>query len=58
MYDWKPISDNSFLDSLSKQSENVKREFKDRVEKTILAFAEQVITILNTLISYSKSPVT
>jgi translation initiation factor 5B len=42
MYDWKPIADNSFLDSLSKQSEHVKREFKDRVEKTILAFAEQV----------------
>lgn len=42
MYDWKPIPDNSFLDSLSKQSESVKREFQDRVEKTILAFSEQV----------------
>jgi translation initiation factor 5B len=45
VYDWKAMPDNSFLDSLSKQSENVKREFKDRVEKTILAFAEQVITL-------------
>ncbi|KAG9287698.1 hypothetical protein G9A89_004101 [Geosiphon pyriformis] len=41
MYDWKPIPDNSFQDSLSNQSVNVKREFKDRVEKTIIAFAEQ-----------------
>ncbi|CAG8697105.1 15006_t:CDS:10, partial [Gigaspora rosea] len=41
IYDWKPVADNGFLDSLKKQSESVKNEFRDRVEKTILAFAEQ-----------------
>lgn len=41
LFDWKPISDNAFLDSLAKQSPSVQREFHDRVEKTILAFAEQ-----------------
>ncbi|CAI2183895.1 13279_t:CDS:10 [Funneliformis geosporum] len=51
MYDWKPTRDNSFLDSFSKQSEAVKREFKDRVEKTILAFAEQG---LNSVLYYEN----
>ncbi|EXX55781.1 Fun12p [Rhizophagus irregularis DAOM 197198w] len=51
MYDWKPIPDNSFLDSLSKQSESVKREFQDRVEQTILAFAEQG---LNSVLYYEN----
>ncbi|RIA95932.1 hypothetical protein C1645_441340 [Glomus cerebriforme] len=51
MYDWKSIPDNSFLDSLSKQSEHVKREFKDRVDKTILAFAEQG---LNSILYYEN----
>ncbi|CAG8733403.1 15400_t:CDS:2, partial [Racocetra fulgida] len=32
---------NAFQDSLEKQSESAKREFMDRVEKTILAFSEQ-----------------
>ncbi|CAG8842978.1 18268_t:CDS:2, partial [Racocetra persica] len=41
IYDWKPIADNAFQDSLEKQSESAKREFMDRVEKTILAFSEQ-----------------
>ncbi|CAG8440590.1 14085_t:CDS:10 [Acaulospora morrowiae] len=41
LFDWKSIPDNAFQDSLSKQSESVKREFKNRVENTILAFSEQ-----------------
>ncbi|CAG8604181.1 16786_t:CDS:10, partial [Cetraspora pellucida] len=41
IYDWNPIPDNAFQDSLEKQSATVKREFLDRVEQTILAFAEQ-----------------
>ncbi|CAG8472273.1 10297_t:CDS:10 [Funneliformis caledonium] len=51
MYDWKPTRDNSFLDSFSKQSAAVQREFKDRVEKTILAFAEQG---LNSVLYYEN----
>ncbi|CAG8484384.1 11613_t:CDS:10 [Acaulospora colombiana] len=41
LFDWKPVADNSFQDSLSKQSKSVQREFENRVEKTILAFSEQ-----------------
>ncbi|GBB91425.1 hypothetical protein RclHR1_18700002 [Rhizophagus clarus] len=51
MYGWKSIPDNSFIDSLSKQSENVQREFKDRVDKTILAFSEQG---LNSVLYYEN----
>jgi translation initiation factor aIF-2/yIF-2 len=41
LFGWKAIPDNGFQDSLAQQSESVKREFETRVEKTILAFAEQ-----------------
>src|SRR6201996_2721075 len=41
MYGWSATPDNSFRDSLGKQSSHVKREFEDRVKKTIVAFAEQ-----------------
>ncbi|KAF5364381.1 hypothetical protein D9756_000896 [Leucocoprinus leucothites] len=41
MYGWDATPDNSFRDSLAKQSRHVQREFEDRVAKTILAFAEE-----------------
>jgi translation initiation factor 5B len=41
MYGWKEIPNNAFQDSLAKQTTHVQREFADRVQKTILAFAEQ-----------------
>jgi translation initiation factor 5B len=41
MYGWKATPDNSFQDSLAKQPTFVQREFEDRVQKTIVAFAEQ-----------------
>lgn len=41
MYGWEATPDNGFQDSLSKQKKAVQREFEDRVQKTIVAFAEQ-----------------
>ncbi|KAL4241296.1 translation initiation factor 5B [Abortiporus biennis] len=41
MYGWEPTPDNDFRSSLAKQKRAVQREFEDRVQKTILAFAEQ-----------------
>ncbi|EGO01474.1 hypothetical protein SERLA73DRAFT_158777 [Serpula lacrymans var. lacrymans S7.3] len=41
MYGWEATPDGAFRDSLAKQKRSVQREFEDRVEKTILAFAEQ-----------------
>ncbi|KAF7192954.1 Eukaryotic translation initiation factor 5B [Pseudocercospora fuligena] len=41
LYGWKPISNNGFRDSLSLQKKSVQDEFRDRLEKTKLAFAEQ-----------------
>ncbi|KAF7433580.1 hypothetical protein PC9H_005541 [Pleurotus ostreatus] len=41
MYGWKAIPDNSFVDSLAQQARSVQREFEDRLQKTILAFAEE-----------------
>lgn len=41
LYGWKPIADNGFRDSLSMQSKGVQNEFRDRLEQTKLAFAEQ-----------------
>ncbi|THH32167.1 hypothetical protein EUX98_g2032 [Antrodiella citrinella] len=41
MYGWQAFPDNDFRDSLAKQSRAVQREFEDRTQKTILAFAEQ-----------------
>ena len=42
LYGWKSIANNGFQDSLAKQSKAVGTEFRDRLEKTKLAFAEQV----------------
>ncbi|KAF2479417.1 hypothetical protein BDY17DRAFT_256961 [Neohortaea acidophila] len=41
LYGWKPIANNGFRDSLSLQSKGVQNEFRDRLEKTKLAFSEQ-----------------
>jgi translation initiation factor 5B len=41
MYGWEATPDNGFQDSLEKQKKSVQREFEDRVQKTIVAFAEQ-----------------
>ncbi|KAK7051356.1 eukaryotic translation initiation factor 5B [Paramarasmius palmivorus] len=41
MYGWQATPDNAFRDSLAQQARSVQREFEDRVQKTILAFAEE-----------------
>ena len=41
LYDWKATPNNAFQKSLAQQSPNTQSEFEDRVQKTILAFAEQ-----------------
>ena len=41
MYGWEAIPDNDFRSSLAKQKRAVQREFEDRVQKTMVAFAEQ-----------------
>lgn len=41
LYDWNAIPNNGFVDSLSKQKKSVQQEFRDRLDKTKLAFAEQ-----------------
>ena len=41
IYGWDPTPDGAFRESLEKQSRSVQREFKDRVAKTIVAFAEE-----------------
>lgn len=41
LYGWKPIANNGFRESLSMQNKGVQNEFRDRLEKTKLAFAEQ-----------------
>lgn len=41
LYGWKPIANNGFRESLSLQNKGVQNEFRDRLEKTKLAFAEQ-----------------
>jgi len=41
MYGWNATADGAFQESLAKQKHSVQNEFKDRVDKTILAFAEQ-----------------
>ncbi|KAI6168909.1 hypothetical protein EDD17DRAFT_1465364 [Pisolithus thermaeus] len=41
MYGWNATPDGAFQESLAKQPASVRREFEDRVQKTILAFAEQ-----------------
>ncbi|OJD23795.1 translation initiation factor aIF-2 [Blastomyces percursus] len=41
LYGWKKIDNNGFQDSLALQNKGVQNEFRDRVERTKLAFAEQ-----------------
>ncbi|KAK0851741.1 eukaryotic translation initiation factor 5B [Friedmanniomyces endolithicus] len=41
LYGWNPIADNGFRASLDKQKKHVQDEFRDRLEKTKLAFMEQ-----------------
>ncbi|KAI9718569.1 MAG: hypothetical protein M1812_004020 [Candelaria pacifica] len=41
LYGWKKILDNGFQESLALQNKGVQNEFKDRLEKTKVAFAEQ-----------------
>ena len=41
LYGWKPVNNNGFQDSLALQNKGVNNEFRDRLEKTKLAFAEQ-----------------
>lgn len=41
MYGWEATPDNDFRSSLAKQKRSVQKEFEDRLQKTILAFAEQ-----------------
>jgi translation initiation factor 5B len=47
LYGWKPIVDNGFQESLALQNKGVMNEFKDRLEKTKLAFAEQVRVLMS-----------
>ena len=41
MYGWEATPDNDFRDSFAKQKRAVQREFEDRLQKIVLAFAEQ-----------------
>jgi len=41
LYGWKKIDNNGFRESLALQNKGVQNEFKDRLEKTKLAFAEK-----------------
>ncbi|KAK6441783.1 eukaryotic translation initiation factor 5B [Oleoguttula sp. CCFEE 5521] len=41
LYGWKPVANNGFRESLALQNKGVQNEFRDRLEKTKLAFAEQ-----------------
>lgn len=41
LYGWKKIDNNGFRESLSFQGKAVQNEFRDRLEKTKVAFAEQ-----------------
>ncbi|KAG8526473.1 uncharacterized protein KY384_008673 [Bacidia gigantensis] len=41
LYGWKKIDNNGFVDSISRQNKGVQNEFRDRLEKTKVAFAEQ-----------------
>ena len=41
LYGWKKIDNNGFQESLALQSKGVQNEFRDRLEKTKLAFSEQ-----------------
>ncbi|WFC93533.1 eukaryotic translation initiation factor 5B [Malassezia brasiliensis] len=41
LYDWKATPNNAFQKSLAQQNVGTRNEFDERVQKTILAFAEQ-----------------
>jgi translation initiation factor 5B len=41
LYGWNATPDGAFQESLNQQKLSVQNEFKDRAEKTVLAFAEQ-----------------
>ena len=41
LYGWKKIENNGFQESLALQNKGVQNEFRDRLEKTKVAFAEQ-----------------
>ena len=41
LYGWKKIDNNGFLDSMAQQNKGVQNEFRDRLERTRVAFAEQ-----------------
>lgn len=41
LYSWKKIDNNGFLDSIAQQSKGVQNEFRDRLERTKVAFSEQ-----------------
>ncbi len=41
LYGWKKIDNNGFQQSLAMQNKGVQNEFRDRLEKTKVAFAEQ-----------------
>lgn len=41
IYNWKPIPNAGFKQSLASQAKNAKSEFEDRLQRTILEFAEQ-----------------
>ncbi|KAF8495216.1 hypothetical protein F5888DRAFT_1843837 [Russula emetica] len=51
IYGWEATPDGAFQESLAKQKRSVLREFEDRVQKTILAFAEQG---LNSVLYYEN----
>jgi len=51
IYGWEATPDGAFRESLAKQKHSVQREFEDRVQKTILAFAEQG---LNSVLYYEN----
>ena len=41
LYGWKKIENNGFTESMAMQNKGVQNEFRDRLEKTKVAFAEQ-----------------
>lgn len=41
LYGWKQVANNGFRESLALQNKGVQNEFRDRLERTKLAFAEQ-----------------
>jgi translation initiation factor 5B len=51
IYGWEATPDGAFQESLARQKPSVQREFEDRVQKTILAFAEQG---LNSILYYEN----